>query len=76
MKTDQLKRSIGTVADVLWERGRQSINDQGQTIWTHQGYTPNYQRVRIESNENLANRILPVELKGIDSGKLTGSLMN
>ncbi len=76
LKADQLNRSIGTVADVLWERGRESINDQGQNIWTHQGYTPNYQRVRIESSENLANQILPVELKGIDQGKLTGIVLN
>ena len=76
MKTDQLTRSIGTVADVLWERGRQSVNDKGHNIWTHQGYTPNYQRVTIESSENLANRILPVELKSISNGKLTGTVLN
>ena len=76
LKTDQLTRSIGTVADVLWERGRQSTSDQGQNVWTHQGYTPNYHRVRIESTVDLANRILPVKLTGIESGKLTASLVN
>ncbi|ASJ72408.1 tRNA (N(6)-L-threonylcarbamoyladenosine(37)-C(2))-methylthiotransferase MtaB [Granulosicoccus antarcticus] len=73
LKNEQLSRSIGTVADVLWERGRQTSNEQGQSIWTHQGYTPNYQRVRTQSHENLANRILPVKLTGIEDGKLTGT---
>ncbi|MGQ7844123.1 tRNA (N(6)-L-threonylcarbamoyladenosine(37)-C(2))-methylthiotransferase MtaB [Granulosicoccus sp. 3-233] len=74
LKSEQLQRSVGTVAEVLWERGRESVDEHGQTLWTHQGYTPNYQRVRVSSAENLANCILPVQLTGVENGKLIGTL--
>lgn len=76
LKAEQLKRSIGTVADVLWERGRETVDDQGRSQWTHQGYTPNYQRVRIRSHEDLANRILPVRLTAVSEGRLNGTLIS
>ena len=74
LKAAQLQRSIGTVADVLWERGRQSTNSDGQPVWTHKGYTPNYQRVRIHSETDLANQILATRISGVDQGNLCGQL--
>lgn len=74
LKQNQLERSIGNTADVLWERGREVVTDDGRTLWRHQGYTPNYQRVMTSSNTDLANQILPVKLTGVENGKLLGEV--
>jgi len=84
LKAQQLSRSIGQVAQVLWERGKPVSDMLGDSkasdrpaekaLWRYQGYTPNYQRVVIHSGEDLANRILPTELLSVESGKLTGKL--
>ncbi|MFK7893121.1 MAG: tRNA (N(6)-L-threonylcarbamoyladenosine(37)-C(2))-methylthiotransferase MtaB [Granulosicoccus sp.] len=73
LKTKQLQGSIGQDMDVLFERGKQ-IDDSSGELWQHQGYTPNYQRVVVRSRVNLANRILPTQLSGIENGRLTGSV--
>lgn len=74
LKTEQLTRMLGSSAEVLWERGRISTGENGQTLWTHQGYTPSYQRVQISSAHDLSNQILPVRLTGICRDRLTGHL--
>ncbi|MFK7890267.1 MAG: tRNA (N(6)-L-threonylcarbamoyladenosine(37)-C(2))-methylthiotransferase MtaB [Granulosicoccus sp.] len=73
LKTAQLQRSIGQQMDVLLERGKQ-IDDASGELWQHQGYTPNYQRVVVNSRVNLANQILPTLLTGIENGRLTGTV--
>ncbi len=76
LKHAQLQRSIGDTADVLWERGREVTSEDGITLWRHQGYTPNYQRVITLSSTDLANQILPVKLLSIDNGKLMGEIVS
>ena len=65
--------SVGQCVDVLFERGKQ-VESAGDMIWQHQGYTPNYQRVVIQSRSNLANQIVPTRLTGIKDKRLTGEL--
>jgi threonylcarbamoyladenosine tRNA methylthiotransferase MtaB len=72
LKQQQLENSVGNTADVLWERGRQTDNHHGSTIWRHMGYTPNYQRVVTFSDHDLANQILPTKLTAVENGKLLG----
>ncbi len=71
LKQQQLQKSVGSVMNVLWERGKQ-VEQDGTTLWRHQGYTPNYQRVVIHHSSNLANQILPTHITGYDNGKLSG----
>lgn len=75
LKTGQLEKSVNNVVDILWERGRET-QLQGQSIWTHQGYTPNYLRVKTVSNTNLANQIIATRLTGIEDGKLQGDVLD
>ena len=74
LKINRLNASIGQRVDVLFERGK-PIDTPNGTVWQHQGYTPNYQRVLIESHENLANRILPVRLLDVTDKRLVGELI-
>ncbi len=74
LKQAQLERSVGETADVLWERGREMTEEDGSTVWRHQGYTPNYQRVMTVSKRNLANQILPVKMRAVENGKLLGDV--
>ena len=74
LKQAQLERSVGETADVLWERGREMAEEDGSTVWRHQGYTPNYQRVMTVSKRNLANQILPVKMRAVENGKLLGDV--
>ena len=73
LKRAQQQASVGTHAAVLFERGKQLEGTDGM-LWQHQGYTPNYQRVVMRSEVNLANRIVPVRLTGIKEKRLTGEL--
>ena len=75
LKIDRLKASIGQCVDVLFERGKQ-IDAPNGTLWQHQGYTPNYQRVMVKSHENLANRILPTRLVDVEDKRLVGALVS
>lgn len=59
---------IGKTQSVLFEQK----NKDG--FWT--GYTTNYIRVYVQSDADLANKILPVEITHIDSGKLFASILN
>jgi len=75
LKQQQLEASLSTTAEVLWEKGK-AIETPGEaTVWRHQGYTPNYQRVVIHHSENIANQILPTQLTHTDNGKLCGKLV-
>lgn len=73
LKNTQLQSSVGQCVDVLFERGKQ-IENEGELTWQHQGYTPNYQRVIVQSRVNLANRLLTTRLNGVSNNKLTGTL--
>lgn len=73
LKTIQLQASIGQQAHVLFERGKQVDTPSG-LVWQHQGYTPNYQRVVVQSPVDLANRLVDTEITGIHNNKLTGVL--
>lgn len=73
LKLAQQEESLGQCVDVLYERGKQVEGADGP-LWQHQGYTPNYQRVVVQSQKNLANQILPTCLSGIKDRRLTGAL--
>lgn len=73
LKQTQLENSIGTHADVLFERGTQKTDNTG-THWVHQGYTPNYQRVVVSSPVNIANCIVNTTLNAVEAGKIAGSI--
>jgi threonylcarbamoyladenosine tRNA methylthiotransferase MtaB len=75
LKQQQLEKSIGNTADVLWERGRKTDNEDGSSVWRNLGYTPNYQRVVTFSDHDLANQILPTQLTAVDDGKLVGKIL-
>jgi len=72
LKLEQLNKSVGETANVLWEKGREETQENGEIFWRHQGYTPNYQRVITTSVSNLANKILPTTLVAVKDGKLLG----
>lgn len=72
LKLAQLQASVGEHMNVLFERGKQVMDADGNPIWQHQGYTPNYQRVVVQSPTNLANQILSTTLTGVENNRLTG----
>lgn len=74
LKQEQLASAVGDIVDILWERGRKSTDSEGRTLWQHSGYTPNYHRVTIDSDRDLANLILPTKINPVQNGKLTGTL--
>ncbi len=71
LKAEQQSAAIGQAHSVLFERGKLIENANGN-FWRHQGYTPNYQRVVVESSTELANQILQTTITGIENEKLTG----
>ncbi len=75
LKVTQLQASVGQNMDVLFERGKQVSADDGSPVWQHQGYTPNYQRVVVQSPVNLANQILTTRLTGVENNRLTGTAL-
>ena len=72
LKLERLQAAVGTRADVLFERGKQIEAPDGGALWQHQGYTPNYQRVVVQSADNLANRIIATELTEVREQRLVG----
>lgn len=80
MRTRQLAGMIGLQMPVLFERGKQieaGTDDTGTNsgpLWQHQGYTPNYFRVMVQSPSDLTNQILETTLTGIDQSRLVGNL--
>lgn len=74
LKQQQLKKSIGQTAEVLWERGHMTHNEDGTHTWRHMGYTPNYQRVVTYCDHDLANQILPTQIVAVNEGKLEGEV--
>ena len=73
LKTTQLMSSVGNQASVLFERGQQKSDAQG-AFWQHQGYTPNYHRVVVNTRDNVANCIIETELSSVENGRLLGSI--
>jgi len=74
MKLDRLDEAVGSQCDVLFENGKQVTTAQGSTYWQHQGYTPNYLRVVVQSPDNLANRIMKTDITGVEGVRLTAQL--
>jgi threonylcarbamoyladenosine tRNA methylthiotransferase MtaB len=57
---------VGTTNQVLFEQRA----DDG----LFEGHTTNFLKVRVESSEDLSNQIIPVKLKAISDGKLSGEI--
>ena len=62
--------SVGQTRRVLWERAESS---EGGTAWS--GLTDNYLRARAASESDLANRITPAMLEGLDGEVMTARLL-
>lgn len=62
-----LKSFIGKTAEVLFER------EVKENIY--EGYTTNYIRVEVYSEENLKNQILKVVINGLENDYLTGKII-
>ena len=73
LKLERLQAAVGSRANVLFERGKQIELPDGP-VWQHQGYTPNYQRVVVQSFDNLANRIIATDITGVRDQRLVGQL--
>ena len=65
LKSHELARNVGQTVDVLWERGTEIQTADGNRMWKHSGYTPNYFRVETLSIENLANEIRTTHIAGV-----------
>jgi threonylcarbamoyladenosine tRNA methylthiotransferase MtaB len=57
---------IGTTNDVLFEQR----NENG----FFEGHTTNFLKVKVETSEDLSNKIIPVELQSIEKGRLVGRI--
>ncbi len=62
-----LSRAVGEKVDVLFE----NLNDEG----IFSGFTENYLRVGINTDNNLSGQIHPVRIEGVKKGFAIGSLM-
>jgi len=73
LKQQQLQQLIGTSAEVLWERGQTTHNENIQ----YEGYTRNFFRVRTETPPtiDIENQLLSVKVSGVDQGTLEGRLI-
>ena len=72
MKTRAIQMAkIGSDTKVLWEQGKENGSQINFT-----GLTPDFFRVRTQSNENLTNTITSVRITGLNqSGLLEGEVM-
>jgi tRNA A37 methylthiotransferase MiaB len=72
MKTRAIQLAkIGNDTKVLWEQGKENGSQISFT-----GLTPDFFRVRTQSNENLTNTITSVRITGLNqSGLLEGEVM-
>jgi threonylcarbamoyladenosine tRNA methylthiotransferase MtaB len=61
------QKMLGRESEVLFEREKDGY---------FHGYTSNYIKVRIKSDENLKNKILKIKLDGIDGTKVSASVSN
>jgi threonylcarbamoyladenosine tRNA methylthiotransferase MtaB len=61
-----LQGQLGTIQTVLFEQIKKGY-------WT--GLTDTYVRVKVKSNNNLQNRILPVQLESIEKNTIIGKLL-
>ncbi len=64
MKLDAMRRMVGSTQAVLWEQPE--TRPDGRLV--HHGYTPNFLRVRIETDEHatLESRITTVRIGAVD----------
>ncbi len=62
------QRWPGRQAEVLVEGNPERTGGE----WRWSGYTPDYQRVRFSGPEGLENRIVPVQIQGVEEGVLAG----
>lgn len=74
LKADALDQAIGERCEILWERGRADQSSDGQTLWRHSGYTPNYLKCNTVSPHDISNCILPATLESRDGERLTARL--
>ena len=61
---DFLQNQIGRIEPVLFER-------QKNGLW--EGHTMNYTPVTLQSNENLANKIIDVKITAVENNKCIGN---
>lgn len=61
------ERFLGQTMTVLWEQ-------RAGGVWS--GYTDNYIRVYVKSNDDLANQLLPVKLENLDKDGVWGGRSN
>ncbi len=66
-RTAALQQAVGSIVDVLWERGKACEGG-----FRHSGYTPNYLKAVTVSPTDLSNQILPTRLTGIENEHLIG----
>jgi len=63
---------VGLTQKVLWE----SCREIKTGLWTLEGYSENYNRVRASASENRWNKIDPVTIEGIKDKILLGKIKN
>ncbi|MDO4616539.1 MAG: tRNA (N(6)-L-threonylcarbamoyladenosine(37)-C(2))-methylthiotransferase MtaB [Lachnospiraceae bacterium] len=69
-RLEYLTRAVGSVQEVLFE---EKVKKEGGLYWS--GYTMEYRRVFVLSEENLENTIRPVQITGLLGGEgLTGEI--
>ena len=72
LKQTRLQAMIGKSVEVLFE-GNQQTDDNGNTIWS--GYSPNFHRVCVISDEDLCNQIRSVQIEMVSAdNELIGEL--
>lgn len=62
-----LEKYIGKVCEVLYEEGREGV---------HAGYTQNYLKVRVLSQENIQGMYLRTRITGMDKTDLLGEIIS
>jgi len=73
LKHSVLEEAIGEQCEILWERGHK-VQVEGQTLWQHSGYTPNYLKCKTLSETNIGNRILAATLSSREENHLIAEL--
>ncbi|MBX2882048.1 MAG: tRNA (N(6)-L-threonylcarbamoyladenosine(37)-C(2))-methylthiotransferase MtaB [Granulosicoccus sp.] len=77
LKQQKLEKSVGQEVSVLWEQGKPVGDSSSSTVLhEYQGYTPNYQRVVVQSEAVLSNRVLTTRLIGLTGKQLDGKVLS
>lgn len=72
------RRFLGTIQDVLWETVREdgrSADTSGGSLWTMEGLSGNYLRVRAASSRPIWNEISPVRLLSLEEDFIAGEIV-